>query len=134
MSKTDGSSEASNEELDPQEYMLLHERCAICHWPARRPGRWMELHHIVGGPGRKDYAFNFLATCSRCHAAIHQKLPEYGEIPKGAVLSAKLEEDGECHPEKLAALKRRKGLPYDFEPIPKKFLEDRRRQGGKPWP
>lgn len=133
MSTTDGSSETNNE-LDPQEYMLLHPRCAICHWPANRKGRHMELHHIVGGPGRQDREFNYLPCCSRCHHAIHNKLPEYGEIPKGAVLTAKLEEDGECHPDKLAALKRRKGLPYDFEPIPKKFLEDRRHQGGKPWP
>lgn len=114
--------------------MLLRDRCAICHWPSRRPGRWMELHHIVGGAGRKNYEFNFLSCCSRCHHAIHNKLPDYGEIPKGAVLAAKLEEDGEVHPDKLAALKGRKNLPYEIEPIPAKFLADRRQKGGKPWP
>jgi hypothetical protein len=122
------------DELEPQEYMLLRDRCAICHWPAARPGRWMELHHIVGGAGRRNVAFNYLATCNRCHHAIHNRLPDYGEIPKGAVLTAKAEEDGRCDPERLAALTRRTALPYDREPIPPKFLEDRRQRGGAPWP
>lgn len=120
--------------LDPQEYMLLHQRCAICHWPAGRSGRWMELHHIVGGAGRKNFAFNFLACCCRCHHAIHNKLPKYGTIPRGAVLTAKEEEDGACHPEKLAGLTHRKNLSYEKEPIPGKFLADRRKRGGSPWP
>jgi len=121
-------------ELNPHDYMLLHSRCAICHWPANRPGRWMELHHIVGGAGRKNAAFNFLACCCRCHHAIHNSLPEYGTIPKGAVLSAKAEEDGTCQPEKLAGLTRKKNLSYEKEPIPRKFLDDRRKKGGSPWP
>lgn len=120
--------------IDPQEYMLLHRRCAICHWPADRRGRWMELHHIVGGAGRRNLEFNLLACCCRCHHAIHARLPEYGEIPKGAVLTAKEEEDGACHPEKLAALSRRKQLPYDKAPIPGRYLNDRTRRGGSPWP
>jgi len=114
--------------------MLLHPRCAICHWPANRPGRWMELHHIVGGPGRKDCIFNALATCSRCHHAIHNSIPEYGTIPKGAVLTAKMEDDGVVELEKLAGLIRRKALPYEMEPIPEKFLQDRVRNGGGRWP
>lgn len=122
------------EELEPQEYMLLHERCAICHWPARRVGRWLELHHIVGGNGRKNLTINYLATCNRCHHAIHNTLPEYGTIPKGAVLSAKLEEDGEVDLPGLAALVRRKSLPYEPCDIPEKFLKDRASHGGAPWP
>lgn len=120
--------------LDPQEYMILHERCAICHWPSMRRGRWMELHHIVGGAGRKDLFENWLALCNRCHFAVHNKLPVYGEIPKGSVLTAKQEEDGYVDPEKLASLRRRKALPYEPEPIPDKFLEDRLKHGGSPWP
>lgn len=127
-------SDAPDEELEPQEYMLLHDRCAICHWPANRKGRWLELHHIVGGPGRKDFAFNFLSCCSRCHHFIHHVTTDKGGIPKGAVLAAKLEEDGEVDVEKLAALKRRRSLPYDPEPIPRKYLDDRTRRGGDPWP
>ena len=124
-----------NEEiLDPHEYMLLNDRCAICHWPSMRKGRWMELHHIVGGAGRKNIPENYLALCCRCHHAVHNKLPGYGEIPKGACLTAKEEVDGYVDLEKLASLRRRKALPYDPEPIPPKFLDDRRRNGGDPWP
>lgn len=122
--------------LTPNDYMLMHQRCAICHWPAERKGRTLELHHIVGGSGRKNPpdGSNWIAVCGRCHHAIHNKLPDYGEIPKGAVLVAKAEEDGWCDPEKLAALKGRKALPYEAEPIPDKFLADRLKRGGKPWP
>jgi hypothetical protein len=130
-----GSSNPNNDnDLDPQEYMLLHDRCAICHWPAARPGRWLELHHIIGGAGRKDYAWNFLSCCARCHHYIHHVTTEKGGIPRGAVLAAKLEEDGEIELEKLAALRRRKNLPYEVEPIPQKFRDDRRKRGGDPWP
>lgn len=127
-------SEPEDQPLDPQEYMLLHDRCAVCHWPSLRKGRWMELHHIIGGAGRKDLFENWLALCNRCHHAVHNKLPDYGEIPKGSVLAAKLEEDGYVDVDKLASLRRRKALPYEIEPIPKKFLDDRRRHGGDPWP
>jgi hypothetical protein len=50
------------------------------------------------------------------------------------VLTAKEEEDGACQPEKLASLTRKKNLSYEREPIPQKFLEDRRQKGGRPWP
>jgi len=126
--------ERNPNEIDRGEYQILHPFCAICHWPARRAGRLMELHHIVGGPGRKDCIENWLNLCSRCHHAVHNKLPDYGEIPKGACLVAKAEVDGEVDLQKLASLKRRKALPYDPEPIPEAFLKDRRRDGGDPWP
>lgn len=122
--------------LSPHDYMLLHPRCAVCHWPVERKGRWLELHHIVGGSGRKNPAdgSNWLAVCCRCHHAIHDRLPNYGELPKGAILTAKQEEDGFCDPAKLASLRGRKALPYEPCPIPEKFLKDRRRRGGDPWP
>ena len=123
---------ADTTDLTKNDYMLLHDRCAVCHWPANRRGRNLELHHIVGGPGRKDPkdGSNWLAVCSRCHRAIHDRLPEYGELPRGSVLVAKVEEDGTLDLEKLAALRGRKHLGYDPEPIPEKFLEDRRQNGG----
>jgi hypothetical protein len=116
------------------DYMMLHPYCAVCHWPADRHGRWMELHHIVGGAGRKDLPENWISLCCRCHHAVHDRLPEYGELPKGAILSAKIEADGSVDLEKLASLKRRKNLPYEPEKIPAKFLADRRKKGGSPWP
>ena len=119
---------------DKNDYVMLHGRCAVCHWPIERRGRTLEVHHIVAGPGRKDIPENWLLTCGRCHHAIHNKLPDYGELPPGSVLTAKWEEDGPFDPAILAALKHRKALPYEPEPIPKKFREDRRKNGGKPWP
>ena len=119
-----------------EEYMLLHDRCAVCHWPAGRKGRWLELHHIVGGPGRKDLpgGENWISVCNRCHHCIHHKIPWYGELPKGAILAAKEEEDGFVDVKKLASLKHRAALPYDKCEIPDKFLEDRRHNGGGRWP
>lgn len=128
--------EPPDDKLSPREYMELHKRCAVCHWPANRKGRWLELHHLVAGPGRKDLpnGESWLAVCNRCHACIHDRLPGYGELPKGSLLAAKEEEDGFVDVAKLAALKHRKALPYDQCPIPPQFLEDRTRRGGDPWP
>lgn len=129
--------EVVEEGLTPGEYMILHPRCAVCHWPARRPGRRLELHHIVGGAGRKNPpdGSNWLCLCGRCHDALHhQRHPGYPDLEKGHVLSAKWEEDGFVDPAKLAALKGRKALPYEPSPIPQPFLEDRLKRGGEPWP
>ncbi len=127
-------SEDTDEQFTRRDYMMLHPFCAVCHWPADRRGRWMELHHIVGGAGRKDIPENWISLCNRCHHAVHNKLMDYGEIPRGAILTAKEEVDGSVNVEKLASLRRRKALPYEQEPIPDKFLRDRRQHGGKPWP
>lgn len=122
------------QELTRNDYALLHDRCAVCHWPASRRGRTLEIHHIVGGPGRKDIPENWLLICRRCHSCIHDKVQGEPDLPRGAVLAAKWEEDGFFDPAILAALKHRKALPYEPCPIPKKFLDERRKRGGKPWP
>jgi len=123
-------------EITMSDYMMLHPHCAICHWPGTRKGRRLELHHIVAGPGRKNPpdGSNWLCTCSRCHVAIHSRIPEYGELSKGAVLTAKIQEDGPLDLQALASLKHKKHLGYDPEPIPEPFLQDRIRNGGDPWP
>lgn len=122
-----------NKNIDRMDYMAMHDRCAVCWWPAGRRGRWMELHHIVGGAGRKDMIENWIPLCCRCHHAVHNKLPEYGELPRGAILTAKEELD--ILDEKLlASLRRRAALPYEKCPIPEKFLADRLAHGGAPWP
>lgn len=129
--------DSKDEGLSKQDYMLLHPRCAVCHWPARRRGRWLELHHIVGGAGRKDLpcGSNWVALCNRCHHALHaERIPGYGSLPKGAILTAKEEEDGFVDVELLASLRRRKALPYEQCPIPDPYLDDRDNNGGDPWP
>lgn len=120
-------------EIDRFDYMALHDQCAVCWWPAMRKGRHMELHHIVGGPGRKDILENWIPLCSRCHHAVHNKLPDVGELPKGAVLTAKEELDV-LDEKKLASLKHRAALPYEKCPIPDAFLLERKLHGGAPWP
>ena len=115
---------------------MAHQRCAVCHWEASRYGRRLEIHHIVGGAGRKDLpsGANFLLLCGRCHHAVHAKLPVLGELPKGSILAAKEEEDGSVDIDELASLRRRKALPYDKRSIPDAFLAERERRGGDPWP
>jgi hypothetical protein len=61
-------------------------------------------------------------------------MPGYGSLEKGAILAAKVEEDGPVDEQKLAALKHRRALPYDQSPIPAEYLADRKRRGGEPWP
>lgn len=129
--------ETSEPGLTRNDYMLMHGRCAVCHWPADRPGRRLELHHIVGGPGRKDLpcGSNWLCICGRCHHALHsQKMPGYGDLTHGAILTAKAEEDGPVDEERIAALRRWKALPYHQSEIPEAYLADRHRRGGEPWP
>jgi hypothetical protein len=58
----------------------------------------------------------------------------YGDLTKGAIITAKEEEDGSVDAAKLAALKHRRALPYDPSPIPAEYLNDRTRRGGDPWP
>ena len=119
--------------VDRYDYMQMNDRCAVCWWPSERRGRHMELHHIVGGPGRKDVIENWICLCSRCHHAVHNKLPEYGELPKGSILNAKEEVDV-LDVDKLASLTGRKALSYEPCEIPKRFLDDREQQGGVEWP
>lgn len=109
----------------------------MCHWPARRQGRTLELHHIVGGAGRKNLpdGSNFIALCQLCHKGVHDRVANAPEIPKGAVLTAKMLEDGEIDLFALAQLKHKQHLGYDPEPIPDYYLEQRHKQGGDTaWP
>ena len=121
-------------DLDKNDYVMLRQRCAVCHWPMERAGRWLEVHHIVGGPGRKDIPENWCLLCNRCHHAVHNKIADYPDMPKGAILTAKFEEDGEFDTSVLAALRHRKGLMYDPCEIPEEYLAERHKRGGKPWP
>jgi len=116
------------------EYRQSHNRCAVCHWPDGRWGRWLELHHIVGGRGRKHVPYNMVMLCSRCHRALHDKIADHPEIPKGAILTAKKGEDGKVKPEQLAALQGKKALSYEPESIPEFYMNERTKRGGQPWP
>jgi hypothetical protein len=65
---------------------------------------------------------------------VHDRLPEYGELPKGAILQAKEDADGPVDTQLLASLTGRVNLSYDQCDIPEKFLADRNKRGGlAPW-
>jgi hypothetical protein len=115
---------------------MMQDRCAVCHWPVMRKGRTIELHHIVGGPGRKNPpdASNWVPLCKRCHTCVHDRIPEAPELSKGAILTAKMENDGPIDLEALAKLRGKHHLGYDPEPLPEFFIQERRKNGGEPWP
>lgn len=120
-------------DLDKNDYVMLRGRCAVCHWQIDERGRWLEVHHIVGGPGRKDIPENWCLLCNRCHRAVHDNLADYPALRPGAILTAKFEEDGEFDTKVLAKLRRWANLPYEPEEIPEEYLAERH-GGGRAWP
>lgn len=65
---------------------------------------------------------------------MHDRVPETPELSKGAILTAKMENDGVIDLAALAKLRGKKHLGYDPEPIPEFFINERNRNGGEPWP
>lgn len=110
-----------------QEYAESHDRCAICHFRKYRPGRHMELHHVVGRYGKTPHDHrNLILLCNTCHWAIHNLVPPpFDGLSNSHILTAKQEEDGEVDLEFLASCRRRKHLGYDPEPIPQAYLDER---------
>lgn len=109
------------------EYAESHHRCAVCHYRKHRPGRRMELHHIVGrrGPSPHDHR-GLIMLCNTCHWAVHNKVPPpFDGLGPARILTAKEEEDGEVDLEYLASCRRRKHLGFDPEPIPEAYLNER---------
>lgn len=107
-------------------YAETHDRCAICHWRKYRPGRHMELHHIVGRFGATPHDHRGLVMlCNTCHWAVHNRVPPpFDGLANCHVLTAKEEEDG-LDLEYLAGCRRRKWLGYDPEPIPEAYMDER---------
>ena len=114
------------------EYAESHDRCAICHFRKYRPGRHMELHHVVGRYGKAPHDHrNLIMLCNTCHWAIHNIVPPpFDGLSNSHILSAKQEEDGEVDLEFLASCRRRKHLGYDPEPIPQAYLDERAHNDG----
>ena len=110
------------------DYAESHDRCAICHYRKYRPGRNMELHHIVGryGKERHDHR-NLIMLCNTCHWAVHNRVPPpFDGLSNCHVLAAKREEDpDQFDPAFLASLRRKKHLGYDPEDIPEAYIDER---------
>jgi hypothetical protein len=110
-------------------YVQLCERCCVCRWPKYRPGRRMELHHIVGrrrGMDAHDHR-NLCLLCRDCHEGFHAGGKK--NLTLGNILFAKKEEDGEemLDLSFLAWLLGRVGLKEDPTPLPEWAIEERER-------
>jgi hypothetical protein len=109
------------------DYAESHDRCAVCHFRKHRPGRNMELHHIVGRYGKTPHDHRgLIMLCNTCHWALHNHVPPpFDGLEACHILTAKAEEDGDADLEYLAGCRRRKHLGYEPESIPKAYLEER---------
>lgn len=62
-----------------EQYRRDHPACQLCYTLGRlsvkKPRHFLtelQIHHIVGGSGRKDFVSNMLAVCPSCHAWCEQ--------------------------------------------------------------
>lgn len=115
------------------EWVAEHRCCSVCWWPESDGRRRLEVHHIIGGAGRKNDVRNFLRLCEQCHGVFHSgKIYSCQEdINKCTLLGVKQECDPDNYdPEYLASLKMKKHLGYDPEPLPDYYLKERERNTG----
>lgn len=94
--------------------------------------RRMEIHHLVGGPGRKHDRRNLLSLCEACHGVLHsgKVYANKPDLTHAMLLTAKQETDPEFFdPAFLASLRHKQHLGYDPEPIPPYYLEERENNG-----
>lgn len=112
------------------DWVQLHRCCSVCWWPESDGRRRLEVHHLVGGAGRRHDIRNYLRLCERCHGVLHSgKI--YGGFPdltNAILLSIKQECDPDNYdPQYLASLRHKKHLGYDPEPLPDYYAEERER-------
>lgn len=111
-----------------QEFAAEHRSCAVCWWPESDMRRRMEIHHLVGGAGRKHDRRNLISICSNCHAVLHSgsRVTGLPDLTPAILLFTKQECDPDNYdPVYLASLKRKKHLGYEPEPIPEAYLQQR---------
>lgn len=121
------------DKLAMQEFACLFMSCAVCWWPESDMRRRMEIHHLIGGRGRKHDRRNFLSLCSNCHAVLHSgpRLTGLPDLNKGILLGCKRETDPDFYdPVYLAGLLHKKHLGYEPEPVPEWYLKERERNAG----
>lgn len=121
---------SKSDKLVLQEFAAEHRACAVCWWPEGDMRRRMEIHHLVGGAGRKHDRRNLLTLCSNCHGVLHggSKITGLHDLNKGILLTAKQESDPAYYdPNFLASLKRKQHLGYEPEPIPEPYMQQRQR-------
>ncbi len=113
-----------------ESYAIQSERCCVCWWRKYRPGRRLELHHLVGRRGRDPHHHrNLVLVCDECHYGYHSGGRK--SLTLGHLLTAKKEEDGEVDLSFLAGLMGRKGLREDPTPLPEWVAEERLANTGR---
>jgi hypothetical protein len=109
-------------------WVELHRCCAVCWWPESDGRRGLEVHHLIGGAGRKHDIRNYCRLCSRCHGVLHSGKIFSGQpdLDRRILLGVKQECDPDNYdPEFLASLKNKKHLGYDPEPLPDYYIRER---------
>lgn len=105
-----------------------HRCCAVCWWPESDGRRRLEVHHLVGGAGRKHDIRQYVRLCNRCHGVLHSGkiFGGFPDLTNAILLSSKQESDPENYDAAfLASLRHKKHLGYDPEPIPQYYLDER---------
>jgi hypothetical protein len=123
------------ERIDLQAWLEEHRSCAVCWWPESDGRRWLEVHHLVGGAGRKHDIRQYVRLCNNCHTVLHSGtfLTGLPDLNKGILLGVKKECDPSNYdPVFLASLKHKKHLGYEPEELPEAYKEQRIRNVG-PW-
>jgi hypothetical protein len=113
------------------EWVAEHRCCSVCWWPESDGRRRLEVHHIVGGAGRKHDIRNYLRLCDRDHHTLHSGNKLHPDLDNRILLGVKQECDPDNYdPEYLASLRHKKHLGYDPEPLPEYYLQERERNTG----
>jgi len=118
------------EQADLLAWVAEHRCCAVCWWPESDGRRGLEVHHLVGGAGRKHDIRQYVRLCERCHGVLHsgKVYANQPDLNKGILLGVKQECDPDNYdPTFLASLKHKKHLGYDPEPLPEYYADERQR-------
>ena len=118
------------EQAELLDWVAEHRCCGVCWWPESDGRRRLEVHHLIGGAGRKHDIRQYVRLCSRCHGILHSG-KVFGLAPDlnaRILLAVKQECDPDNYdPEFLASLKHKKHLGYDPEQLPDYYLKERER-------
>jgi len=112
------------------EWVALRRCCAVCWWPESDGRRSLEVHHLIGGAGRKHDVRQYVRLCERCHGVLHsgQIYACQPDLNRRILLGIKEECDPENYdPAFLASLKHKQHLGYEPEPLPDYYVQERQR-------
>lgn len=112
------------------EWVAEHRCCSVCWWPESDGRRRLEVHHIIGGAGRKHDVRNYLRLCERCHGVFHsgKVYSRQPDLNRCILLGVKQDCDPDNYdPRYLASLKMKKHLGYEPEALPQYYEEERKR-------